>query len=266
MNPRFCLLISLFLVFHNANAFNITKILSAQPSFSSFNDYLTKTNLAGEINSRKTITVLAVADDNMSPLSDKPAAVQKNILSVHIILDYYDAAKLKNLKNSSTTLTTLFQSTGLARGQQGFLNVTHPTDASDRIMFGSAMEGAGSEAVLIESVDSEPYMISVLSVTNLIIPPGIDSTGNSTTNNSTRSASPKASPAPPTSSPSDAPSTAKAPAGTTTPAEAPDTAPTADAPSDLAAAADAPRTNAVKSLDVGLGFIFPLMFASALFA
>ncbi|KAH6819539.1 FASCICLIN-like arabinogalactan protein 14 precursor [Perilla frutescens var. frutescens] len=166
------LLFSLSLLTYTTNAFDITQILNQYPDFSTFNSYLTQTNLAAEINARQTITVLVVDNAHAAPLSAKPLDLIKNILSVHVILDYFDAPKLQQLSGSSALVTTLFQATGLARGQQGFLNITRATSGS--IVFGSAMPGSPLDSNLVKSVVLQPYNISVLQVSSAIIPQGID--------------------------------------------------------------------------------------------
>uniref|UniRef100_A0A7N0URJ8 FAS1 domain-containing protein n=1 Tax=Kalanchoe fedtschenkoi TaxID=63787 RepID=A0A7N0URJ8_KALFE len=154
----------------SASAFNITRILAEHPEFGAFNDLLTKTHLSSEINSRATITILAVADDSIGAISGKPLDVQKRILSNHVVLDYYDAFKLRGLKKSSL-LTTLYQSTGLAERQQGFLNISV---TSSGIAFGSAVEGSPLSAKLLGGIMSQPYNISVLQVSSPIVAPGMD--------------------------------------------------------------------------------------------
>ncbi|XP_042043180.1 fasciclin-like arabinogalactan protein 14 [Salvia splendens] len=169
--PSF-LILSLLLLIHSSNGFDITQILNQYPDFSNFNSYLSQTNLASAINSRNTITVLVVDNANIASLSSRSPDVIKNILSVHIILDYYDVTKLQQLTATSPLPTTLFQSTGLALGQQGFLNVTHPSTAS--ITFGSAMPGSTQTSTLVKSVTSEPYNLSILQISSPIIPQSID--------------------------------------------------------------------------------------------
>ncbi|KAK6153806.1 hypothetical protein DH2020_013445 [Rehmannia glutinosa] len=260
MSIKFSLFFSFFLLFHNVNAFNITQLLSQYPDFSTFNSYLTQTNIATQINKRQTITVLAVENSNITPLSGKPLQVLTNILSVHVILDYFDVPKLQKLSEKPTILTTLFQATGSARGQQGFLSVTHLTTTS--IAFGSAVPGSNPGSNLVKSVASEPYNISVLQVSNVIVPPGIDGTTNSSTSTSpvparapSASMSPNMSPhVSPSTSPSMAPSTSsgalapttskgEAPAEAVTPAAAPGSPPVPNAPNADAPSADAPAAN-----------------------
>lgn len=76
----------------------------------------------------------------MSPLSGKPAGVLKAIMSVHVILDFYDVRKLQHLQNKTVILTTLFQASGVATGQPGFLNATDTGTGS--VVICSAAKGA----------------------------------------------------------------------------------------------------------------------------
>ncbi|KAL3819107.1 hypothetical protein ACJIZ3_005012 [Penstemon smallii] len=279
MNVKLSIFFSLLFLFHKASAFNITRVLGAYPDFSSFNTLLTKTNLAGEINSRQTITILAVENSILSPLSGRPLNVLKNILSVHVILDYYDVQKVQKLPNGTAILTTLFQSTGLARGQQGFLNVTDLSTSS--VAFGSAVPGSILGSNLVKSVASQPYNLSVLHVSNVIIPQGIDATATSPAPSRGPSASPRVSPtpsvspnmsphvAPPTTSeapaPSDGPSTAQSP----TPVAYAPTAdpPTADAPAANAPAADAPPVeDSGSALQIGLNVVYTVVLTTLFLA
>ncbi|KAJ8773888.1 hypothetical protein K2173_009319 [Erythroxylum novogranatense] len=234
-----------FGLFSVGTAFNITTILDKQPDFSSFNQFLTQTQVANAINSRQTITVLAVDNGNAASLSGQSADKIKAVMSLHVILDYYDTEKLKNLPNKGGHLTTLYQASGLARGQEGFLNVTK---SNGGIAFGSAAPGSNPSSSLIKTLASQPYNISVLQVSSLIIP----------STNSTNS--PPSPPPPPTSAPSKspsgsppakppsgkapAPSKGKAPAPSPPNGEAPAPAnadtPTADTPTASPPASDTP--------------------------
>ncbi|KAF5732539.1 hypothetical protein HS088_TW17G00066 [Tripterygium wilfordii] len=224
-----------FALFSNIYSFNITNTLSQYSDFSSFSDYLTKTQLVSEINSRKTITVLAVDNGNISPISGQPTDTMKKILSLHVILDYYDVQKLQKLSNKTAKLTTLFQASGQATDQLGFLNVT--IMSGNTVAFGSAVKGSSLGSNLVKSVTSQPYNISILQVSSVIMPPGI---GNS---NSTSKSPPPPSQAPSDAPPSKAPTPSKAPSPKKSPpSEAPSPSDDADAPSDDANAptADSP--------------------------
>lgn len=243
-----------FLLFSSAcTAFNITKLLGHFPDFSNLNELLTKTNLNDQINSRQTITVLAVNNAALSGLSGKPLDLVKKVLAAHVILDYYDVQKITELgfSNKTSTLTTLFQASGAATNQQGFINVALVNEGE--IAFGSAAKGAKLDSKLVKMVASQPYNISVLQITQPISIPGINSSPSS-------SQSPSAAPVPaPKKSPATAPAPAQkseAPAPSSqsespaSPSDAPtpsSDAPAADAPSSDAPAADAPTSDAPAS-------------------
>ncbi|XP_022138065.1 fasciclin-like arabinogalactan protein 14 [Momordica charantia] len=224
-----------FLLFSAASAFNVTKLLSQFPDFTNFNDFLTQTKLADEINSRATITVLAVDNGAVSGLNGKPMDLVKRILSVHVILDYYDEKKLSQLSSDNTTvLTTMFQATGAATKQQGFLKVKLINEGE--VAFGSAADGGTFDSKLVKSVASQPYNISVLQISSPIQVPGIESTATNST---------PPSPPPSASSPAGSPKKAPTPSADS-PSKA--DAPAADKPK---AKADAPASSPPKGADSG---------------
>ncbi|KAJ4833576.1 hypothetical protein Tsubulata_026892 [Turnera subulata] len=151
-----------------SHAFNITRILDTYPEYSTFNSLLSQTGLAKKINSRRTITVLAV--DDVGDLAGKDIDLVGTILSSHVILDYYDNAKFARMKRSKI-LTTLYQTTGEAQEQNGFLNCTKTPNG---IMFGSATKGAPLVSSLMGVVFQRPYNISVLQVSSVIEAPGLE--------------------------------------------------------------------------------------------
>ncbi|KAI4356186.1 hypothetical protein L6164_000228 [Bauhinia variegata] len=175
------LFVSLFLAFPSATtSFDIAKVLAQNPSFSTFSNYLTQTQLAGQINNRQTITVLAVDNGPMSSISGKSMDFIRNVLSIHVILDYYDVKRLQHLDNKSIQVTTLYQASGLASKQDGFLNITDKENGV--VSFASASEQSNGAANLISSIHSEPYNLSVIQVSNLIIPSNLsNSPGHSNT-------------------------------------------------------------------------------------
>lgn len=107
-----------------AASFNITKLLDRYQGYGTFNSLLSQTKLASEINRRQTITVLAVPDEQISGLASKGVDTAKRVLSNHVILDYYDMEKLRNLKKGTTLLTTLYQASGEASHQTGLANLS----------------------------------------------------------------------------------------------------------------------------------------------
>ncbi|KAL6603722.1 hypothetical protein ACP70R_044083 [Stipagrostis hirtigluma subsp. patula] len=187
MAPNLSLLVLLFLLFPAAgdaadapaptgNAFNVTEIIGRYPEFKLFNFLLTKTGVAREVNTRKTVTVLVVhnaAVDWLLRRSAKlPRAALVELMSVHVALDYFDAAKLAALpRGQPTVVTTLYQTSGNARDRAGFLNVTSTPRGG--AVFVSAAPGALVSATFKKAVTAKPYNISVLEISNFVVPPGI---------------------------------------------------------------------------------------------
>eukprot|EP01018_Ginkgo_biloba_P040097 Gb_12628 [translate_table: standard] len=166
---RFVLTFVLLTFLSAAGAHNITQILNEYPQFSIFNEYLSQTKLADEINSRSAITILAVQNVATSALTKKNVEFEfvKKVLSLHVLLDYFDLTKLHQISGGTILTTTLYQTTGLAQGRTGFLNITGLKGGTVR--FGSA-QGSKLDAILVRSIKEEPYNISVLQISRLIIP------------------------------------------------------------------------------------------------
>ncbi|MBA0772384.1 hypothetical protein Gotri_007773 [Gossypium trilobum] len=165
-------LLTLSLLAVAVNAHNITAILEGFPDYSVYNDFLTKTKLADEINTRQTITCLVLNNGAMSALTAKhPLSVVKNILSLHVLLDYYDPQKLHKISDGTTLTTTLYQTTGNAPGNLGFVNITDLQGG--KVGFGSAVPGSKLDSSYTKSVKQVPYNISILEISAPIIAPGV---------------------------------------------------------------------------------------------
>ncbi|PHU29178.1 Fasciclin-like arabinogalactan protein 8 [Capsicum chinense] len=153
-------------------AHNITAILNQFPEYSEFNSYLSQTKLADEINSRQTITVLALPNSAMSAVVGKhPLSVIKNVLSLHVLLDYFDGTKLHKISDGTTLSTTLYQTTGNANGNVGSVNITDLKGG--KVGFGSAIPNSPLASTYTKSVKQIQYNISVLEISAPIIAPGI---------------------------------------------------------------------------------------------
>lgn len=154
------------------SAHNITDILSGLPEYSVCNSYLSQTKLADDINSRQTITVLVLNNAAMSALAAKhPLSVIKKALSLLVLLDYYDPPKLHQLSKGTTLTTTLYQTTGNAPGNLGFVNITDLQGG--KVGFGSAAPGSKLDSSYTKSVKQIPYNVSVLEISSPIIAPGM---------------------------------------------------------------------------------------------
>lgn len=147
---------------------NITKLLAKHPDFSTFNHYLSVTHLAAEINQRTTITVCAVDNAAMSDLLSKhlPIAALKNVLSLHVFLDYFDAKKLHQISNGTALSATMFQATGSASGSSGFVNITDLKGG--KVGFGAENNGGKLDAFFVKSLEAIPYNISVIQISQIL--------------------------------------------------------------------------------------------------
>lgn len=174
---HFFIVLSLLAIFNSAfaaapAAHNITKILEAYPEYSEFNNLLIQTKLADEINSREPVTVLVLSNGALSSITGKhPLSVVKNELALHVLLDYFDAGKLHKISDGSTLSTTLYQTTGNAPGNIGFVNITDLKGGN--VGFGSGVPGSTLDSTYSKSVQQQPYTISVLEISAPINAPAI---------------------------------------------------------------------------------------------
>ncbi|GMI66289.1 FASCICLIN-like arabinogalactan 2 [Hibiscus trionum] len=149
-----------------SNAHNITRILAKYPQFSSFNHYLTATHLASQINRRQTITVLVLDNTAMSSLLSKHFSLYtlKNILSLHVLVDYFGSKKLHRISKGTTLSSTMFQATGAAPGTSGFVNITNLKGG--KVGFGAEENEGKLDASFVKSVKEIPYNISVIQISH----------------------------------------------------------------------------------------------------
>ncbi|MQM02778.1 hypothetical protein Taro_035548 [Colocasia esculenta] len=151
---------------------NITDILNGYPEYSVYNNYLTQTKVADEINSRETVTCLVLSNGVMSGLAAKrPLAAIKAVLRLLTLLDYYDAKKLHDISDGSVLTTTLLQTTGNAAGNLGFVNITDLKGG--KVGFGSTAPGSKLDSVYTKSVKLFPYSIAVLEIDHPILFDGL---------------------------------------------------------------------------------------------
>ncbi|KAL5201535.1 hypothetical protein ABZP36_035889 [Zizania latifolia] len=150
-----------------AKSYNITKILAAHPEFSKFNEMLSKTRLAYDINRRQTITVLAVDNSAMASLDHFTLPTIRHILSLHILVDYYGSKKLHQLSHGATASSSMFQATGSAPGTTGYVNITSHKGGKIDFISEDADETA-KPSRFVKSVKEIPYDISVLQVSSVL--------------------------------------------------------------------------------------------------
>ncbi|KAL5229654.1 hypothetical protein ABZP36_028430 [Zizania latifolia] len=155
-----------------AEGYNITKILAEHPEYSQFNKLLTETRLAGDINRRRTITVLVVANGDMGALAGGHYTLPtlRHILEMHILVDYYGAKKLHQLSRGDTASSSMFQESGSAPGTTGYVNITQ--HRGGRVSF-TAEDAADSATPsgFVKSVKEIPYDLAVLQISKPLSSP-----------------------------------------------------------------------------------------------
>ncbi|KAG6589071.1 Fasciclin-like arabinogalactan protein 2, partial [Cucurbita argyrosperma subsp. sororia] len=104
----------------------------------------------------------------MSALLDKHFTVGtiKNVLSLHVLVDYYGAKKLHQLSKGSTLSSTLFQASGSAFGTSGYVNITNVKGG--KVGFASEDNGGEFNSFYVKSVMEMPYNISILQISKVI--------------------------------------------------------------------------------------------------
>ncbi|KAL6909637.1 hypothetical protein ACP4OV_001296 [Aristida adscensionis] len=155
---------------HGATSHNISAILAAYPGFAEFSGALTSTGLAAEIDRRTTITVLAVDDAVMAQLRARRPQPDDfhRAISLHVLLDYYDDAKLHDINGGFAQVTSLYQASGKAPASAGIVNVT--VERGGRVAFAQSTAASDAPAAVFyqKSVKESPYDIAVLQVSALI--------------------------------------------------------------------------------------------------
>ncbi|KAL9227202.1 hypothetical protein vseg_002924 [Gypsophila vaccaria] len=190
-----CIIVLSFMIFYTAtvSAFNITRLLDNHQEFSTFNNLLTQTGLAADINQRRTITVLVVDNSEMGSITSKPQSTIKKIMATHALLDYFDQNKISDLSKNGSEATNFFQNSGMAYKEQGQTKIT---TSGGEVIFSSAMSGSPQSSKMVKTVAAQPYNISVIQISQPIVTPGLDQTSPSVP-----SGSPKAAPPTPMSAP-----------------------------------------------------------------
>ncbi|MCO5586043.1 hypothetical protein L7F22_039981 [Adiantum nelumboides] len=166
------LLLCLSLFSPSLAANNITEILASHPDFSTFSTLCTQTGVASQIFSRSSVTVLAVSNAILNPIVQStsfPVSTLYDIISYHVLLDYFDVAKFRAITNGTSLSTTLYQTSGRANGKEGSLNITIK---GSTVELGKA-DGSALTVTVVSEVYKAPYNISVVSISNILLPTGV---------------------------------------------------------------------------------------------
>ncbi|CAL5002842.1 unnamed protein product [Urochloa decumbens] len=155
-----------------AEGFDILQILGKHDEFSQFCKLLNETHLAGDINRDRTITVLAVANGDMGHLTGGHYSLGtiRHILELHVVADYYDEKKLKQLSHGATAASTLFQRSGFAPGMAGYVNITQHRGGKVTFIVDDAADSV-KPVTFVKQIESHRYDYSVLQVSSVLSSP-----------------------------------------------------------------------------------------------
>ncbi|KHN13519.1 Fasciclin-like arabinogalactan protein 1, partial [Glycine soja] len=147
---------------------NISSILAKHHEFFTFNHYLTLTHLALEINGKTAIIVCAVDNAAMSNLLLKHPSIYvvKNILSLHVLLNYFGAKKLHQITNGTTLTITMYQATGTDPESVGFVNIIDLH--GKKVTFAPENNDDTLSSTFVKSIKEIPYNISVIQMSKVL--------------------------------------------------------------------------------------------------
>ncbi len=226
-----------------ARAQNITQIMAAYPRFSTFVTLLSSTGVINEVESRKSLTLLVPSNSVLDPVvatnGNLSLSEVGDVIRYHVLLQYLDVSELQHIGNSSMLVTTLYQTTGRAANEDGFVNITDA--ANGAVLVGPPIAGAPMQAAILTNITQIPYNYSLYEINGVLIPVGLASAPPAAP---TPAPIPAAAPVPLSAAPVPGPATTAptlapsiSPVLTPTPATAsPTPTPTAAAPSPITAA------------------------------
>ncbi|KAL3007154.1 hypothetical protein AAZX31_08G318600 [Glycine max] len=104
----------------------------------------------------------------MSDLLSKHPSIYtvKNVLSLHVLLDYFGAKKLHQITNGTALAATMYQATGTAPGSAGFVNITDLHGG--KVAFAPENNDGTLSSTFVKSVEEIPYNISVIQISKVL--------------------------------------------------------------------------------------------------
>ncbi|CAN6472656.1 unnamed protein product [Victoria cruziana] len=163
------------LLFCRAVGFNVTTFLSSFPDLSSFNHLLTTTDVAGDLDRRSSLTILAVSNHllDSTRLGSLPSSQISDVLRYHVLLQYLDWSALHQIPAAGKLVATLYQTTGRAEANLGAVNITHDL-LTGNVTVRSPGPFAPSNATIVSLIRAVPYSVAVFAVDGLLLPSGYD--------------------------------------------------------------------------------------------
>ncbi|KAG6555455.1 hypothetical protein Mapa_002686 [Marchantia paleacea] len=164
------------MVLSSAATFNITSILDEFPNFNIFNQLLTDTKVADDINRRQAVTILAPSNEAMTDFRSANPAMEgervADLLRYHVLLKYLTIPDLQRLEMANyTRMSTLFQTTGPANAEDGNVNVYN---TPSNILIGHSVVDNYPNSTVISTVFLQPSDISIIMIDRTLQPVGFE--------------------------------------------------------------------------------------------
>ncbi|GAA0146839.1 cell adhesion molecule [Lithospermum erythrorhizon] len=159
--------------FKTSGAENIVQVMKGYPDFSKMTEILSQPDITKQIKIQYAITVLALDNDIMDTLSGKRPEEVVDIVKCHVLLDYYDDAKLKNRPlNKPAEMVNLYQSSGSSQYGQGLIQLKR---TSQGIFFYSSSENSTqNNAKYVEKIYNRQFNVSILRIDHPVIVMGLN--------------------------------------------------------------------------------------------
>lgn len=149
-------------------AFDVMQMLADKPRYATFSKLLQQTKVAGEANQLRAATLLVVPNKFVKSLASLPKDKLRPAVANHVLLSYFDPIKLDEMKTKTAILPSLLSNTDK---KLGVLNYTRADDG--QMYFGAP--GASCAAKLVKVVAARPYSVSIMEVSEPILPAGFTS-------------------------------------------------------------------------------------------
>uniref|UniRef100_A0A0D9VFQ5 FAS1 domain-containing protein n=1 Tax=Leersia perrieri TaxID=77586 RepID=A0A0D9VFQ5_9ORYZ len=150
--------------------FDVGQMLADKPQYATFLKLMTQTKVAEETNRLKSASLLVLPDKAVKPIASLPADKQRLAISNHVLLKYFDPIQLGEMKDRTAMLPTLLS---VADKRLGVVNYTKAADG--QMYFGAP--GAACVSKLVKVVAARPYAVSIMEVSEAILPPSLGGTG-----------------------------------------------------------------------------------------
>ncbi len=159
-------------VVHSVSGQNLTAVLLGFTQYSQFNSLLSSTGVAQQLAGFRTYSVMLPSNDVLTPWlaanSKFTTGEIANVLRYHVLMNYFTVDELRGL-NGGENVTTLYQDTGNAYGQDGMLTITDGTGGE--VFIGPV--GVKPTVQIVTNITQFPYNLTMFKISGVLVPLGL---------------------------------------------------------------------------------------------